>query len=746
MRRTLLLLTLLVGCRAARPERPLLLPPPIENALAADAESFQKKERKAWFEELHKAPPELDWRSVERANGLRQLAKRNALALEPLTPRRWSERGSDNQAGRMHAVAPASDGLHLYAGSANGGLWKGSLAGSGWQPLGDNLYGGAHWLAALPGAAPGDPDVLLAATDGGLVHVTRDEGRTWAEPVGLEEGGSWAVRRVATSSDGSGAVFVLRRRAGAGSYQLFRSTDAMASFQKVLGLGQFAADVWVPRLGGSDVWVLSTTGIQRSTDGGSSFSVVGSLPVGGMSGGELVGSEAGAPRLWVVADVAGQRQLYRSDDAGGSWTLIDTLTDYWVSSLNASIVDADLFAYGGVECHVTRDAGASFDVVNGWGEYYGDPAVKLHADLPGIDVLFDGAGEVWYVNTDGGLYASTDQLASVQNLSLDGLRVSQYYTTLTSAANPDFVLAGAQDQGYQRASTAPGGGGLYAFAQLISGDYGHLSSADGDHDYVFSTYPGFVLCHLGETAANLVIENFPPGETLAWLPPVVADPYDERDYFLCATRLWRYDKIPGVRDWIGSVYSTFDFSAGQPNRYASALVFSPVDPERAYAATNDGRLFRSDDHGLTWTQAAGLGPSAHYFYGTAIVASALDVDTVYVAGSGYGSPAVYRSTDGGASFQPWGEGLPSTLVYCLAESRDGRGTMACGTETAAYRREPGDAAWEDVTGNQAPVTIYWSVEALPHENTMRFGTYGRGIWDYHLDWPTVRRAGGLQPR
>ena len=31
--------------------------------------------------------------------------------------------------------------------------------------------------------------------------------------------------------------------------------------------------------------------------------------------------------------------------------------------------------------------------------------------------------------------------------------------------------------------------------------------------------------------------------------------------------------------------------------------------------------------------------------------------------------------------------------------------------------------------NQAPLTLYWSVEAVGTDR-MRFGTYGRGIWDY----------------
>ena len=728
------------GCRSADANgaATTLMPQPLEAVIAQGEGAFEEKqeERKAWMRERHKAPPEIDWRAVERENGLRQIAKRNAIAqqVQATTAPRWRERGSDNQAGRMHVVVPASDGQHLYAGSALGGVWKGTLDGSQWQPLGDNLYGGAHSLAAVPGLMPGDPDALLAATDGGLVHVTRDEGLTWEEPVGLEQNNG--IRRVVVTSDGTHTVYVLRQRPASSNFQLVRSTDGMASFVLSKGLGTFAGDVWVPRTGGNAVYLLSSTGVQKSTDGGTTFVPVGPAPTTGMSGGWLVGSEAGAPRLWVVANVGSQRLLFRSDDAGASWVPLGALTDFWDGSMNASLFVPDLFAYGGVECHITTNAGASFQIKNGWGEYYANPATKLHADIPGIDVLFDGVGEVWYVNTDGGLFASTDLLASVQNLSLDGLRVSQYYTTLTSSVNPDNVLAGAQDQGYQRASTPPGPDGSYAFQQLISGDYGHLTSADGDHGYVFSTYPGFVLCQVNETLPKLHTEDFPPGETLAWMPPVVADVFDERDFFLCATRLWRYEKV--AFNWTASLYSTFDFSAGHPGTYMSALAFSPVDPNRAYAATNDGRLFRSLDHGLTWTQSASIGPAAHYFYGTAIVASALDVNTVYVGGSGYGSPAVYRSTNGGVSWQAWGEGLPNTLVYSLAESRDGKGTLVCGTETAAYRRDAGASAWVDVTENDAPVTIYWSVEALAHENSVRFGTYGRGIWDYALDAPPPR--------
>lgn len=138
-----------------------------------------KQRRKTWFAERHRAPPGFDTKAVERANGLAATRARNALApMAAATSNRWTERGSHNQAGRMHVAVPGPDGTKLYAGSAAGGVWRGNPNGSDWQPLGDNLAGGAHWLAVVPGNQPGDPDVILAATDGGSIHRSVDDGAT----------------------------------------------------------------------------------------------------------------------------------------------------------------------------------------------------------------------------------------------------------------------------------------------------------------------------------------------------------------------------------------------------------------------------------------------------------------------------------------------------------------------------------------------------------------------------------------
>lgn len=707
-------------------------PPPTEHRLDRDAEARNKSARKEYFELMHRAAPGVDWRAIERENGLQAMDRRQAAILTSEDPRAagtWREFGSRNQAGRMHCVAWSPDGVHLYAGADRGGLWKGERDGTGWTPLSDNLYGGTQEVGVIP--AEGDAPDILMRLYGTLVHRSTDAGLTWEEPVGLTSLNG--TKRILVADSPDPTVFALVERAL--RWSVMASHDRGDSFQRVRRLDSHG-DIWSPRTHWGPLYVLDSNEIHRTVDQGETWSQVGTaIPAGQVGAGILAGFENPSLGFNVALQVDGTWELWRSEDAAVSWSYVKDLTDFW-QSLVSSTQDGDLLAYAGVEMFYSRDGGDSWALRNGWGEYYQDPANKLHADIPGLFVLADTTsptGERWYVGTDGGLYDSDDQVASVHNLSLAGLGVSQYYSVHTSRRDPNLVLAGSQDQGYQRAALdggpPPGIGPWADMDQLISGDYGHLTSSNGTHDVVFSVYPGFVLVQDGEEQPHIGgFLDFPAGESHLWLPYIQADPENEDAFFFCATGLYRYVRNRlGI--WRTERHSEEDFSPG----YLSAIAFSPVNPERAWAVTSDGRLYFSDDTAVTWTASEDSGPGSHYFYGTALLPSATDPDVCWVGGSGYNTAPVRRTVDGGQTWSAVSDGLPSTLVYCLSEAPDHSGALFCGTENGAWGYDPATATWSDLLGADAPITTYWASETVPSQNLIRFATYGRGIWDYSLN-------------
>ena len=165
----------------------------------------------------------------------------------------------------------------------------------------------------------------------------------------------------------------------------------------------------------------------------------------------------------------------------------------------------------------------------------------------------------------------------------------------------------------------------------------------------------------------------------------------------------------------------------------SAMAISPIDYAYWYVLTDNGKFYYSSDSGETWSNNQWFtGPNSHYFYGSAILPSPVDLGTVYISGSGYSNPAVYVSHNNGNSFSSLMEGLPNTLVFDLDCTEDGEFIFAA-TEVGPYVYVSYDEQWYDLAGTGAPDQTYWTVEYVENINTVRYGTYGRGIWDFILD-------------
>ncbi len=706
------------------PTSPAKYPLPTEHRLDKGSEGRNKADRKQWLAQMHRTAPGTDWRALEQSNGKQQ----QELRIENLAAKGrddasvWTETGSRNQAGRMHAVALSADGDSLYGGSSRGGVWKGSLTGENWRPLSDNLYGGAHGLA-VAGGTGGTPEIITAITDGGLVNFSSDGGQNWYFPSGLPSSINEAKRVAHDPSDPNRIYLMLRP---AYTMVLYVSIDAGRSYSQILSLNTGAGDFWIDRVNGGDIYILLGNQLRVSHNQGTDWSIVGSIAQNSISQVVLTASEAGAPSFYAAVKSGSNWTLHSSINGGTDWEYRYDINDFW-GTLCASITQRNLVLFGGVELWRSTDGGHNFSIINPWWTYYDDPINQLHADMPGLDCVMIDAAESFYIATDGGLYRSDDGVATVTNISLTGLGVSQYYDTHTSINDPDLIIAGAQDQGYQR-SDRSNGNQTREFEQLISGDYGHITSGDGSHNVVFSVYPGFVLVQSGELNPTLPgMLDFPAGESHSWIPYTLANPDNNREFYLCATHLYK-------GRWSGGSSVTYtpsdqNFAIGGSS-YLTAVSISPVDHDQRLAVTNIGRLWYSFDGGENWSDSGYSGPSAHYFYGTAIVHSHTDPLTAYVGGSGYNGPGVYKTVDGGITWSRMGSNLPPTLVYDLAlESADNE-VLYAATEAGPYKYQDALNGWQYIGGTEAPITTYWSVESVPADDLMRFGTYGRGIWDF----------------
>ncbi len=272
--------------------------------------------------------------------------------------------------------------------------------------------------------------------------------------------------------------------------------------------------------------------------------------------------------------------------------------------------------------------------------------------------------------------------------------------------------------------------GVLNFNQVISGDYGHIVSSDEGYS-IWMVYPGFAIYYpnINSSTSNARWNFNMTGHY--WMPPLMEDPIDPEKVYLAGgsttsgSKLFHLSYDNGV---ITATEESFDFSVNGSK--LSALAYSPLNPRVRYAITNKGEFYFSDDGGQNWVLQSKLsGFGAHYFYGAFILASPNDTSRLYVCGSGYSNPGVYMSDDYGKTFTALEQNIPNTLFYQLATDPEEKYLFAA-TEAGAFVYIFQENKWFDLTNQAAPDQIYWAVDYIPSINTVRFGTYGRGIWDF----------------
>ncbi len=720
----------------------------------------QKKEYKQskaeYFKRLHSIEQDIDYKLIDKETRRskyksKQLKKNSAFeendisVANGLIEGEWIERGSNNLAGRMHISDIDFQDNLIYAASSGGNIWRGTLDGNNWVSLNDGLQ--FDNIRSVKVLRNGNIKRILVVADR-YVYYTDNEGLSWFKSNGLENVENWgAFKRAVYTNSNPSVIYTLSNEWDYENMKsittIYKSIDLGISFIRIhsTDVGVNYCDLWTSISKTADIIFLAmdTISVIEENDDFTTISTFElDISFNSIEGFLLQGTDE-EDYLYLAAKISNSENtyFYCSDDLGNNWvkTGFVTFKPFDNNSFAVSPGNSNTLFFGGVDLYRSYDYGETWHPVNYWWEYYEDIENKLHADIPGVTFFVHNNNEIMLIGTDGGLYYSDDFTDKVKNIALNGLNVSQYYSVFTCSDENQTICAGSQDQGFQKSISYEGT--KANFTQTISGDYGHLSSSNGGED-LWCVYPGFAMFYKGIFKEDIQLSatwDF-QGKGGLWMPPIVADPTNpEVAWLACggdnyySSYLWKLEKKGSTLQ--GRPYS-FDFSGGDAWQDLSAFSFSPLDNNTCYALTSNGKFFVSLDKAVNWENTFDIeNLNAHYFYGNCIIPSKKDYGKVFISGSGYANSSVYMTTDNGNSFIPLSNGLPNTLVFEIAITEDEMFIFAA-TEVGPYVYSFYDSTWYDISGYVAPDQTYWTVEYIPEQKTARFGTYGRGIWDFKI--------------
>ncbi len=718
----------------------------------------ERAKREAWFALMHPTAPGVDWRSLEYQNQLSMARQREQARLlrgsgdqEILADGqligKWNERGSKNQAGSVQATAFDPETEEIWVISAGGTLFKGLLDGSTWEVINQDYKMSGDLLHFIKT----DTGRRLVAIINKVIHYSDDDGKTWTPSNGLNTyDNNWGGRRYPIVLDDSlQTIYYLVEEWLPGPWKddvgIYRSTDHGVNFEKVIAFGDKELNNYcLTRIKGTQTVAMLKKADTKVTEIYHLDPVTGIPQLAGKTTNLGLGPERAnleALRVDTVTTYymySSNDDLFVSTNHGMDWTYISSFEkNPWGVGMFVSETNPDFMMMGEVECHRSLDGGMTWQVFNKWWEYYDDVEGALHADMMYFAEYKKKDGTPFFlISNHGGLNVTYDG-ATFDNLGLDGLNVGQFYDVVTDPIDELYIYAGSQDQGFQRGLDL-WEGDVLDFDQAISGDYGHMVFT-GNGQHLWMVYPGGWVSFWdypvsGGVTAGYTVDS---DDESVWIPPLVADPDPSKNVvFMAGGALDGGEgsyilRLEVVNFEIKTQQLPFDFkdySGGE----VSVLAFSPFDPNVMYAATTNGYFFTSQDKGQTWEQSLSTVPGGQYLYGAAILPSKTDTGTIYFGGSGYSGPAMLISEDGGKTFTSMNEGLPPTLVLDLA-ANDDESLLFAATETGPFVFVKAEQKWHSMMGVAAPVQTYWSVEFLPLQQIVRFGTYGRGVWDFAIE-------------
>jgi len=682
-----------------------------------------------------------------------------------LTELHWRHIGPF-RGGRTKAAAgiPSQPNV-FYVGAVNGGVWKTTDAGRTWTPIFDSQPTGSIGAIAI---APSDPRVIYVGSGEGLqrpdlsvgdgLYKSTDAGATWTH-LGLRDGQQIPQIIVDPRNPNRLFVAVLGHPYGPNEERgIYRSTDGGQSFQKVLYKDADTGGVdlvfdpstsetvyavlWQARQGPweNGVFTGPGSGVFKSTDGGTTWRpIVKGLPTFADDGLGRIGI-AVAPsqpsRLFATVEATRRGGLYRSDDAGETWTIVNndsrvTERGNDFAEVKVDPKNPDVVYTASVVAWKSTDGGRTF---TGWrgapgGDDYhrlwinpNDPSVILVCSDQGAIVTVNG-GETW---------------SSWYNQP-----TAQFYHVSTDNAFPYRVCGGQQESGSACVSSRGPTGQITVreWTPVGAEEYGYIASDPMDPDVVY----GGKLTRFDRRTGQTQDVTPPRGSNYRALrtAPVLFSPTERGLLFFASNTLWKTtnggqnwtEMSPDLSRETWEVPASVGVYRGSPAAQATrrgviyTIALSTIDQRIVWAGTDDGLIHLTRDSGATWSNItpAALGPWAKV---SMLEASHFDTTSAYAAINTLRlddlRPHILRTRDNGRTWVEITNGLPPVgAINAVHEDSYRRGLLFAASELGVYVSFDDGENWQSLRLNMPATSVR---DLAVKDADLVVGTHGRGFW------------------
>ncbi|MEO6357691.1 MAG: hypothetical protein ABIU77_26865 [Ferruginibacter sp.] len=678
---------------------------------------------------------------------------------------RWRMIGPHRGGRTVGAVGVPQQPNVFYIGVNNGGVWKTTDYGRTWFPIFDSQPTGSVGDVAV---APSNPNIVYVASGEGIqrpdlsvgdgIYKSADAGKTWIN-TGLKDGQQIGGLAIDATNENRVFAAVLGHPYGPNTERgVYRTTDGGKTWERVLykdentGAIQVAidpkdpnivyADLWAGRQGPweNGEWNGDESGLYKSTDGGNTWKqLTKGLPTPKMGLGRIgfCIAPTNTSRLYATVDAGEYGGIYRSDDAGESWSQMNKDERFWgrgddfaevkVDPENADIVyTADVVVW------------KSVDGAKTWKDFRGAPGGddyhRIWINPTNSDIMLIAADQGAIITVNGGQTFS----------SWYNQPTAQFYHVSTDNAFPYNVYGGQQESGSVGIASR-GNDGQITFREWhpVGGEeYGYVAADPKNPDII---YAGKISKYDKRTdqVQNISPEAVRSGQyRFIRTAPIVFSPIDSTTLYFAGNVIFKTknggntwqtispDLTREAWDIPASVgIYTNDAMKKMPRRgvvYTVAPSFKDINT--IWAGTDDGYIQVTHNGGKTWTNVTPQQVTS-WSKVSMIEASHTDVNTAYAAVNRIRCddmhPHIYKTTDGGKSWKEITTGLPNDPINTIREDQVRKGLLFAGSERAVYFSLDEGEHWQSLRLNMPATSIR---DLVIKDDDIVVGTHGRSFW------------------